>query len=103
MSDREVAEGYRGGKRQASLVADAMFGGGGDIAGCVEARDGMTPLVDHPSSAVRQQANRGSAGRMQLDAVEWRFFDGPETGIGTPRSFRGRELPLVIATMKIVV
>ena len=63
----------------------------------------MTPLVDHLSPNVRQQADRRATSRMQLDAVERRLVDGPEAAIGAPRGFRGGEFPLVFAAMKIIV
>jgi hypothetical protein len=80
-----------------------MLSGGGNIAGGVEARNGMTPLVDHLSPNVCQQADRRATSRMQLDAVERWLFDGPEAAIGVPCGFRGREFPLVFATVKIIV
>jgi hypothetical protein len=85
--DSEVAERHRRGKRQAGLVADTVLGGGGDIAGGVEARNGMTPLVDHLSSNVCQQADRRATSRMQLDAVERRLFDRSQAAIGARRGF----------------
>ena len=63
MPDGEVAERHRRGERQARLVADAMLGGGCDIASGIEARNGMTPLMDYLSSTICEQADRRAASR----------------------------------------
>src|SRR5271166_5144308 len=78
-----------------------MLGGGRDIAGGVEARNGMTPLVDHLPSNVCQQADRRATSRMQLDAKERRLFNCPEAPIS--RGCRGGEFPLVFAAVKIII
>src|SRR5271166_2268545 len=103
MPDREVAERHRRSQRQAGLVAHTVLGGGCDVARGIEARNGMTPLVDHPPSNVREQADRRAASRAQLDAVEGRLFDGSEAAIGALCGVRGSEFPLVLAAVKIIV
>jgi hypothetical protein len=80
-----------------------MLGGGGDIAGGVKVRNGMTPLVDHLSPNVCQQADRRATSRMQLDAAERRLFDRSQAAIVARRGFRGSEFPLVFAAVKIIV
>src|SRR5262249_21368847 len=92
-------------ERQAGLIADALLGGSCSVAGGVEARNRVTPLVDHSSMDVGEQANRGAPGRMQLDAVKRRVRDGSEAAIDIAirRGCRSGEFPLVFAAMKIIV
>src|SRR5437016_2215240 len=103
MANCEVAERHRRGERQAGLITDAVLGRGRDIAGSVQAGDRTAPLMNDLSATVRQKTNRSGAGRMQLDAVEWRLLDGPERRVGSSSRLGRGELPLILAAVEILV
>src|SRR5262245_25726804 len=78
-----------------------MLGGGGDVAGSIKAGDGTPSLMDDLAIAVSEQADRGGAGRMQLDAIERRLLDRAETRVEAARRLRARELPLVLSAAEV--
>src|SRR5262249_16890658 len=101
--DGEVAERHRRSERQAGLVADTLLGGGCSIAGGIKARDGMTPLVDHPSMNVCKQPERRSTSRAQFDAVEGRLCYRTKAAIAPLGGIHRSKFPLVFAALKIFV